>query len=211
MNRPMKRPAAWLGMLTLLTVVGIADVQAFTVGITAAPRSLYLRVGDGAFTNTDFNSGGTPQSGGTLNRVAVTVPGNQLLTGVDQAMSSTSRLTSDYDGFAFCNAGQTYIGGYSRNNNGGGDATLTAVVTTPLSNGTEVIAFSQIRWVASGNDPAGTVQPIASNNFGNVSKQIATFQRNTWSESCHNFFYSNDNVVSAGTYDGRITYTLTAP
>ena len=207
----MSRQPRSLVLLPLLAMAVVADVQAFVVAISPAPRSLYLRVGDGAFSTKDFNSGGTPQSGGVRNTVAVTVPADQLLTGADQAMTSTSRLSSDYDGFAFCNTGQTYIGGYSRSDNASGNATVTATVTSPLTNGTDTIGFSQIRWVASGNDPAGAVQPIGSNNFGDTTKVIATFQRNTWNESCHNFFYSNDAVVGAGIYTGTITYTLTAP
>ena len=211
----MKRQSRSFVLLILLALAAVADVQAFVVGISPAPRSLYLRVGDGDFSNRDFNSNGTPRSGGTLNMVSVTVPAAQLLTGADQAMSSTSRLTSDYDGFAFCNTGQTYIGRYFRSDTGSGNATLTALVTTPLTSGAGTIPFSQIRWTASGNASGGGteggVQPIAANNFGDASKNIATFQRNTWNESCHNFFYSNDNIVAAGTYNGRITYTLTAP
>lgn len=211
----MKRQLRSSVVLLLLAFAAVADVHAFVVGISPAPRSLYLRVGDGDFSNRDFDSGGTPRSGGNVNQVSVVVPAPALLTGADQPMTSTSRVTSDYDSFLFCNAGQTYVGGFFRSDSGTGNATLTAVVTTPLTSGTDTIPFSQIRWTATGNASGGGfeggVQPIAANNFGDVSKSIATFQRNTWNESCHNFFYSNDNLVSAGTYLGTITYTLTAP
>lgn len=206
----MKRQYRSLSLLLLLACGVVVDAHAFVVGISPASRSLYLRVGDGAFTNRDFNSGGTPRSGGTSNVVTVTVPASQLITGADQAMSSTSRLTSDYDGFSFCNTGQTYIGGFYRRPGNSGTATLTATVTTPLTSGSSTIPFSQIRWTASGNGDGGG-QPVPSNNFGDVSKNIATFPVNSWRESCHSFFYDNDNVVAAGTYVGTITYTLTAP
>lgn len=206
----MKRQYRSLPLLFLLACGVVVDAHAFVVGISPASRSLYLRVGDGAFTNRDFDSGGTPQSGGNANVVTVTVPASELLTGADQPMSSTSRVTSDYDGFSFCNTGQTYIGGFYRLPGNSGTATLTATVTAPLTNGTSTIPFSQIRWTASGNSDTGA-QPVAANNFGDVSRNIATFPVNSWRESCHSFFYANDTVVAAGTYVGRITYTLTAP
>jgi len=205
----MRRHA--ISLSAILACVACASAHAFVVSIKAGERSVYLRVGDGAFSALTYDSGGTPQSGGAINTVAVTVPAAQLLTGADQAMGSTSRLTSDYDGFAFCAAGQTYIGGFFRGGNGAGNAALTAAVTVPLTNGTSNIPFSQVHWTASGIGDGAAAQPIAANNFGDVSKNIATFPVNNWQESCHNFFYSNDNVVDAGTYIGTITYTLAAP
>ncbi|MGH8076510.1 MAG: hypothetical protein ACREPE_04190 [Lysobacter sp.] len=207
----MRRHAIALTLLPVLACLLASSAHAYVVGISPGPRSVYLRVGDGAFGASDYASGGTPQSGGAVNTVAVTVPAAALMTGADQAMSSTSRLTSDYDGFTFCTAGQTYIGGFFRGGNGAGNATLTATVTAPLSNGADTIPFSQVRWTASGIGDGAAAQPIAANNFGNVTKNIATFPVNSWRESCHSFFYDNDNVVAAGTYVGTITYTLTSP
>ncbi len=207
----MKRHSIRLIVLSVLAGAVAADAHAFVVGISPGSKSVYLRVGDGAFSAASYDNGGTPQSGGAVNTVAVTVPAADLLTGADQAMSSTSRGTSDYDGFAFCTTGQTYIGGFYRGGNGQGNASLTATVTAPLSNGTSTIAFSQIRWTASGIGDGAATQPIADNRFGDVAKNIATFPVNNWQESCHSFFYDNDTVMAAGTYVGTITYTLTAP
>lgn len=200
-----------IALVLLLSCVAMGNAHAFVVGISPGPRSVYLRVGDGAFGGSYYNSGGTPQSGGAVNTVAVTVAAADLFTGVDQPMSSTSRATSDYDGFTFCVTGQTYIGGFFRGGNGAGNATLTATVSSPLTSGTSTIPFSQVRWTASGIGDGAATQPIPGNNFGDVAKNIASFPVNRWQESCHSFFYDNDAVVAAGNYVGTITYTLTAP
>lgn len=211
-------PSPRTALLLVLALVPAADAHAFTVAISRLNngQELYLRVGDGAFSNNTYSSNGTPGTGGAVNVVSASVPGAVLGNGTDQPMAGASRVTSDYDGFAFCNAGQTYVGGFFRGRNNAGTATLTAYVTLPLSNGAETIPFSQIRWAANGNISGGgsegsVGQPIPDNNFGDTAKVLAGFPVNSWRESCHSFFYGNDAVVAAGTYRGRITYTLSAP
>lgn len=198
--------------LTLLALAWPALAAAFTVDINPGQRAVYLRVGDGGFTARAYSSGGSPLDGttGTRNLVAGTVPAAAVGNGTAQPLTGDSRLTSDWDRFAFCNGGQTYVGGFFRGGNNAGTATLTAEVTAPLSNGAESIPFSKIRWTASGNLD-GAWQPIPSNNFGDVSKVLASFPANSWRESCHSFSYANDTVVAAGTYRGTVTYTLAAP
>jgi len=197
----------------VLGLLPLGSVHAFTVAISKlnSGAELYLRVGDGAFGAKTYSAGGTPQTGGAVNTVAVSVPAGVLGNGADQAMTSTSRLTSDYDGYAFCSSGQTYVGGFFRGTTGAGSATLTAVVSRPLSNGSNTIPFSQIGWTASGNGDGTATQPIPANTFGDVSKVLTSFPVNLWSESCHGFYYGNDAVVAAGTYAGTITYTLASP
>lgn len=210
--------ARWLPLLAL-ALPGVA--AAFTVNIRSGERAIYLRVGDGPFPqgswfgysyDLPYRSGGVPQSGGAINTIRGSVPAAAVGNGVAQPLTGESRLTSDWEGYNFCDAGQTYVGGFFRGGNGAGTATLTAVVTRPLSNGTDTIPFSQIGWTASGNgDGAAHVQPIGSNTFGDGSKVIASFPVNVWQESCHSFYYANQAVVAAGTYTGRVTYTLAAP
>lgn len=199
--------------LPLLAFAWPGVAAAFTVNINPGSRAVYLRVGDGGFTQRSYSDGGSPLSGttGARNLIAGTVPAAAVGSGTAQPLTGTSRLTSDWDRFAFCNSGQTYVGGFFRGNNNAGTATLTAEVTAPLSNGAESIPFSKIRWTASGNLDGTAAQPIPSNNFGDVSKVLASFPVNTWRESCHSFSYANDVVVAAGTYQGTVTYTLAAP
>ncbi|MGH8050090.1 MAG: hypothetical protein ACREPB_05465 [Arenimonas sp.] len=185
---------------------------AYTVNIATGTKSAYLRVGDGSITGGFFNAGGTPANNTTVNLVSVTVPAAAVGNTVDQAMTGTGRLTSDLDGFAFCNAGQVYIGGFFRlPNTANQSATLTVTAPTTLINATgDTIPISQIRWTSSGNGDTGA-QPIPAGTFVGGTQTLATLLRNTWNESCHSFLYGNDAVVAAGTYNARVTYTLTTP
>lgn len=185
---------------------------AFTATLSPGTRAIYLRVGDGVYTGR-YTAGGTPGNGGGIDVVSVTVPAAALGNGADQAMTSTaSSGVSNYDNYAFCNVpAQVYIGGFYRRSGSGGGATLTATVPAGLTNAQgETIAFSQISWTASGNGDTGA-QPIPAGTFQPGTQVLANFPINSWRESCHSFRYANDAVVGAGTYTGRVTYTLSAP
>jgi hypothetical protein len=188
--------------------------QAFTVSISAgSPRVIYLQVGVGSFTGF-YNSGGSPQSNPTVNVVSVNVPAAAVGSGTAQPMASNTGATNSfYDNFTFCSAGQLYIGGFYRrtNNAAGAGATLTATPSGPLTNGAgDSIPFTQIRWTSSGIGDTGG-QPFPSGTFTGATQSIGTINRNQWAESCHTFSYLNAAIVPAGTFTGRVTYTLTAP
>jgi len=186
--------------------------QAFTVTINSGPRAVYLRVGDGTITGGSYNNGGTPQANTTVNLVSVNVPATAVGSGADQAMTGSGRLTSDWDNFAFCNAGQVYIGGFFRlpNNNNSSASLRVTTPATLTSAGGDSIPITQISWTSSGNGDTGA-QPIPAGSFTGGTQTLAAFQRNNWNESCHSFFYGNDAVVPAGTYNARATYTLATP
>jgi len=193
----------------------VLPAHAFTVSISAGtPRAIYLQVGVGSFTGGNYNAGGTPQANATVNTVAVTVPTAAVGTGAAQAMASNTGATNSfYDGFAFCNVGQLYVGGFYRfnNNAAGAAATVTANSASPLTNaGGQTIPLTQISWVSSGNSDSGA-QPFASGTFTGASQTIGQISRNQWAESCMTFSYANTLVRAAGTYTGVVTYTLTAP
>jgi len=40
---------------------------------------------------------------------------------------------------------------------------------------------------------------------------VGAIAQNQWAESCWTFSYSNTTFPAAGTYTGRVLYTLTAP
>lgn len=192
---------------------------AFTVGITAAtPRSLYLRVGSGTpFANGNFQNGGTPTSDPTVNIVSTTVPAASVGNGTARAMSTITPApsgTSYWDGYAFCNAGQLYVGGFYRTSSNGnpGSVQLQATVPAALTNTTgDAIPFSQVSWTSSGNGDGGA-QPFPAGTFvAGGTQTIGTIARNQWAESCHSFRYANSAVVPPGTYTGRVTYTLSLP
>lgn len=201
--------------LAAFALASASSAWAYTVNITARnPRAIYLQVGVGGFTGT-YNGGGTPGNNATVNLVSVTVPASAVGTGVAQAMTTNSTVgASSLDGFVFCNTpAQLYIGGFYRfnNNTAGTSATLTATAPANLvSTAGDTIPFSQISWTSSGNGDTGA-QPFPAGTFTGAAQTIGTIARNQWAESCHTFSYANSAVRPAGTYTGRVTYTLTAP
>ncbi len=204
------------GVALCLSLAGMASTaEAFTAPISnGLTPSIYLRVGDGVYTGT-FLGGGIPGTGGPINRVSVTVPAAAVGNGVDQAMTSNAtQATSNYDGFAFCNVpAQVYVGGYNQGSifGGGGDGVLTVSAPASLVNATgATIPITQISWTSSGSGDTGP-QPFPAGSFSGGLQTLATWPVNTWRESCHTFSYGNDNVVAAGTYNARVTYTLTVP
>jgi hypothetical protein len=203
-----------IGLAALAAAVASLPAQAFTVSISpATPRIIYLQVGVGAFSGL-YNSGGTPLANPTVNVVSVTVPTASVGTGVAQQMASNTGATrSFYDNFLFCNAGQLYVGGFYRRTNtaAGQGATLSANSSAPMSNGAGgTIPFTQVRWVSSGNSDSGA-QPFPSGVFNGATQTIGTIARNQWAESCMTFSYLNTTVPPGGTYNGTVTFTLTAP
>jgi len=198
----------------LAVSLAAGSASAFTVSITAAnPKAAYLQVGVGGFTGT-YSGGGTPGNSTTVNRVSVTVPAAAVGTGVAQAMTTDSTVgASSYDGFVFCNTpAQLYIGGFFRNTANTGGATVTATVPASLSNGAgNTIAFSQITWTSSGIGDTGA-QPFPAGTFVSGGTQtVGAIARNQWAESCWTFSYLNAAVPAAGTFTGRVVFTLTTP
>lgn len=200
------------GLLFLLLAGLSSAAQAYTVTIGTGTKAAFLRVGDGSMTGGFYNAGGTPAANATINLVQVTVPAAVVGDGSDQTMTGSGRTTSDYDGFAFCNAGQVYIGGFFRTPTTAA-ATATVRITAPATltePGGATIPISQISWTSSGNGDTGA-QPFPAGTFAGGTQTLATLNRNLWAESCHTFRYGNDAIVAAGTYTARVTYTLATP
>jgi hypothetical protein len=204
---------ATAGVLVVFLTCG-QPARAFTVNIAAAnPKAIYLQVGVGTFTGGNYNTGGTPGNNTTINTVSVTVPTAAVGTGAAQTMTTNSaQAISYYDGFTFCNTpGELYIGGFYRNTTNTGAATVTATSPANLVNGTgDTIPFTQISWTSRGNGDAGA-QPFPAGTFVGGVQTIGTISRNQWAESCHTFSYANTSTRPAGTYTGRVTYTLSSP
>jgi hypothetical protein len=206
-------------VLAALVLVGPAVLPAahgFAVDITPGPRALFLQVGIGTMTGGTFNNNGTPGDNGNVNTASVTVPGAQIGSGTAQAMTTNSTVTaSAWNGAPLCNSpattGQVYVGGfYRRPGNGGAAATLS--VSTPaalISAKGDTLAFNNIAWTSSGNgDPTPT---IPNGLFTAGTQTLLLVTRNTWFESCLAFRYLNTQLVPAGTFTGRATFTLAAP
>lgn len=213
--RPSVRSAR-LVLCSALVVLACTPASAFTVSIAAgAPKTVYLQVGVGTFTST-YNVGGTPGNNATINKESVIVAANAVGNGTAQAMTTDSTQTNSfYDNFVFCSVPQQlYIGGFYRTAGAGGGGTVSVTATVPasLSDATgDTIPFSQISWTSAGNGDSGA-QPFPAGTFTGGSVQtIGTIAQNQWAESCWTFSYKNTGSPPAGTYTGRVLYTLTAP
>ncbi len=205
----MKHPAWALAALACW----MPAAQAYQVTITAGARMIFLQVGTGSMGGTGrYTTGGTPQDNATVNRVSVTVPAAALGTGTQPMTSNSAVAISPYDQFTFCTPpAQVYVGGLYRVPGAGGNASLT--VSTPaalLNAAADTIPFSTISWTSSGIGDAVTTIPAGT--FAGVAGQtLLSIPRNQWFESCLTFNYSNAAAYAAGTFNGRATYTLTAP
>lgn len=203
---------ASLLIMLIAAMLGTGNAWAFTVTIGTGTKAAYLRIGDGTIAGGNYNAGGTPVANTTVNLVSVTVPAAAVGNATVQNMAGTGRVTSDFDGFTFCNAGQVYISAFFRlPTNPNQSATLR--VTTPAnltSAGGDTIPITQISWTSSGNGDTGA-QPFPAGTFTGGAQTLATLLRNTWAESCHSFRYANAAIAAAGTYNARATYTLATP
>jgi hypothetical protein len=52
---------------------------------------------------------------------------------------------------------------------------------------------------------------IPAGSFNGATQTLTTIPANTYIENCHSFSYANSEVRAAGTYNGRVTYTLSSP
>jgi hypothetical protein len=202
--------SATVGVALLLSALaGVAtSVQAWTLTIAAAPRRVYLQVGNGVlFANS-----------AQINSVSVTVPASDIGSGAAQVMTSNStQAASPYDNYAVCSPPQqVYVGAsYQRSNAGNGPATAILQVTSPpsLVNASgDTIPFSQISWTVSTVGTAdATPNVIPAGSFVGGTQTLAVVGANRFIENCHTFRYANQLAPAAGTYNGQVTYTLTAP
>jgi len=212
-----------------LALLAAGAAHAFTITLAAGPpETVYLQIGLGTFTGTYCGAGCTyvtpvAQSPGsapgvntTVNKVSVTVAANAVGNGTAQAMTTDSTQSqSFFDGFAFCNTPtQLYIGGFYRtpgNSGAGTTATLTATVPASLTDAAgDTLPFTQISWTSGGNGDAGG-EPFPAGSFTGASQVVGSIANNQWAESCWTFSYQNTLVPAAGTYTGRVLYTLSAP
>lgn len=195
------------GLMVLLCLLPLTSVQGWTLTLGAASRRVFLQVGNGT-----MNANNTQ-----VNQVSVTVPANQLGTGAAQQMTSNSTQSlSPVDNFTVCTPPvQVYVGGsYQRSNAANGPATALLQVTSPAnltSAAGEVIPFTQISWTTSALGGDTTPNVIPAGTFTGGTQTLTTIPANRYIENCHTFSYANAALRAAGTYDGRVTYTLSTP
>lgn len=213
----MQRPScsstlkAFVGRcLFVLCCVGAAGAQAWTLDVNAASRRVYLHVGNGT---ADGNNA-------TVNLVQVSVPSAAVGNGTAQAMTSNSTQSNSLQGDNYLTcpspASQLLVGASYRRNGNTGPASATLSVTSPASLttvGGDSIPFTEISWTVSspGAQADPTPNVIPAGTFNGSSQFLATVPANFYIENCHTFRYANSAVRAAGTYDGRVTYTLSSP
>jgi hypothetical protein len=83
---------------------------------------------------------------------------------------------------------------------------LTVDSSTPLDNSSgATIGMSEISWTARNGD-------IPSGNYAETSnQQLASFTSSVRVSDRHTFSYANRTIYDAGTYNGQVTYTWSAP
>ncbi len=175
---------------------------------TNNPARLFMMVGNGAAALWQNNA--------TINRVSLTVPAAQLGSGTPLAMTSNStQSTSPYDGFSVCSPpAQVYVGAAYQRRNPSQPANARLQVTSPAnltSVAGDTIPITEISWTVSalGGDPNPTAIPAGT--FSGGTQFLTNVAQGTLRENCHTFFFANTAIRASGTYDGRVTYTLTAP
>lgn len=225
-----RRSRRLCGLVWLALVPGaLPDAGAFTATLTkGAPTIIYLQVGVGAFTpaGSTYTGGngttvGTPAANPTINKVTATLSTAVVGNGTAQPMTTDSTAANSfYDNFAFCSVpSQLYIGGFYRTAGNGpnGSVNVTATVPAALTDAAgDTIPFSQISWTSAGNgDTTGNgflpeVFPAGTFVGGGV-QTVGTIGQNQWAESCWTFSYKNTVTPAAGTYTGRVLFTVTLP
>ena len=84
-------------------------------------------------------------------------------------------------------------------------AVLTVDSSIPLRNGAHNTPFTSISWISrKGIIPSGRYD-------GSSSQFQFSFSNSQEFSDKHSFYYDNAAVLKAGTYTGRVTYTLTMP
>lgn len=190
-----------------LLALHLSSVHAWSLTLSAAPRRVFLHVGNGTQASNN----------GQINLVQVSVAAAALGNAVTQTMTTNSTQSNSlYDGYQTCPTPLTQImvgASYQRSNSADGPASATLRVSTPtalLNAAGDTLAFGQISWTVSApGSPQPNVIPAGTFNGGPMT--LATIAANTYIENCHSFSYANSAVVPAGTYDGRATYTLSSP
>ena len=168
-------------------------MQASIVNVANAPTQVRLRIGS---------------AGGTVNLVTFTVPA----ANVGDGTVVTGTVSAGSTG-GTCAANHVFFDAEGRSNPANARTiTLSADSSLfPLSNGANTIPWSDISWVTS----AATLPPVTipSGAFAGGAGQVllATWLNSRRNRGCLQFRYANSSVYQAGTYNGRVRYTVAMP
>jgi hypothetical protein len=195
--------------LLLLCGAQLGAAHAWSLSVAAASRRVFLHVGNGTL-DTD---------NATVNLVSATLTVPQMLGATPLAMTTNSTQSASLygDGYTTCPtpASQIMVGAsYRRSSTTNGAASATLRVSSPanlVNAAGDTIPFGQISWTVAAPG-SGVPNVIPAGTFSGGSTQtLATVPANTYIENCHSFSYANSALRAAGTYNGRVTYTLSSP
>jgi len=150
-------------------------------------KAVVFNIGNQATPEISIKVGG---GGGTITRVNFTVPGAQV--GDDTDVAGNRQI--NFRLIIRAPASNPLTG------------FLTVDSSTELSNGNgATIPVSEISWTARDGD-------IPSGNFTDaVDQPLVSFTSSVRVVDRHTFSYANRNIYDAGTYNGQVTYTWSAP
>ena len=198
-----KLPSRLRWLVAVLCLTHAASALAWVLTISGGSRRLFLQVGVGTMDAVV----------GTVNLVELNVAPALLGNSTSMPMTTNStQAASPLDGYTVCvpSAGQIYVGGYYRRAKNSKTSSATLQVTSPsaLTSGSDVIPITAISWTSTAlGDPAADIPGGA---FAGGTQFLRTITANTYVENCFTFSYANTAVPAAGTYTGRVTYTLTS-
>lgn len=176
---------------------------------TSSTRQLFLQVGVGHADASQWGSNVT-----TVNQVSLNLSANQLGNHVPHTMSSDSSQTSSaYNGAAICQVPeQVYLGAaYQRADSQTDAAQLLVTAPLTLVNATgETIPFTQLSWSSTTLGGSGSTG-LPAGSFSGGMQNLASVTAGTMLETCLTFRYANHLLPAAGTYTGRVVYTLSTP
>lgn len=184
--------------LLIFCLLACGHAQAATVVIGNGPGRLILQIGS---TST------------TINQVNFSVPGASVGNGTAVASTSVSPASPA------CPGNSVLIDIQARSTNARPrTATLSVDSSAPLASGGFTIPFSQVAWTSSTTGAGGrngclqAPVTIPSGTFtGAPGQPLISITTSSRACVCAQFRYLNQSIVSAGTYTGRVTYTLAMP
>jgi len=129
------------------------------------------------------------QSGPTINEVVFTVPIAELGNGTPITSSPSIRFRM----VIRATAANPLVG------------TLSVNSSTSLSNGSSTLSFRDISWTSRDGD-------IPDGSFDGMPDQtLVSYPSSVRVDDMLTFSYANTSILEAGTYTGRVVYTLAFP
>ena len=180
-----KSEAIIIGLLALLLAVGLGTTKAAwadsSIGKTATAHLDFKVV----ISDILYLQVGSQSAVDTITFDISNIPGSGKVEGSSNADYPVPVIAAGFVG-----AGRTML--------------LEADSTTPLSDGTNKIPFSEIKFKALGD-------LTTSEHFNDGKQKLESWTDSGFHKGKYRFFYDNDEYYPASTYTGTVIYTLSSP